>query len=122
LKLFLDQLPSNADLPLLSPAMAFRLASTTASSSSNPNPTPSTAAPGSSSSSCASSASDDEDDNFEDWQDDTPSGPVYSLFGGKDKEFKSVNEASEWDREQAGVDFDKEVERLGESGFSSLVA
>lgn len=102
--------------------MAFRLAPSAAGSSSTAaNPTPAAVSHDRAnvreddSSSCASSADDDDDDNFEDWQDDSPKAPVYALFGGPDKTFASVQEASDFDRQHAKFDLDKEVERLGQS-------
>ena len=94
--------------------MAFRLASTLASTSQATPAIPSTSSRKSASSSCASSDSeDDQDDTFEDWQDESaPSVPARALFGGK--EFKTVEEAAAWDIKENGVDFVKEVARLGE--------
>lgn len=103
----------NSLLPSSS-AMAFRLASTSASTSSATPAIPSTSSRKSASSSCASSDSeDDQDETFEDWlSDSAPSVPARTLFGAK--EFKTVEDAAAWDIKENGVDFVKEVARLGE--------
>lgn len=54
-------------------------------------------------------------EDFNDWQDDSaPSVPARSLFGSPAHEFKSVDEAAAFDINENGIDFAKEVARLGE--------
>lgn len=116
IRLLSPRIWSSTFSPQLSPhlAMAFRLASSSASASTSTPAVPSSSTRRSASSSCASSDSEEDDqDNFEDWKDESaPSVPATSLFGNK--EFKSVEEAAAFDISENGVDFVKQVARLGE--------
>ena len=94
--------------------MAFRLASTSASTSASPA-VPASSSRRSASSSCGSSESGDDPEDFNDWEDPSaPSVPARALFGSPSKEFKSVEEAAAFDISENGIDFAKEVARLGE--------